>query len=215
MNFGTHFITKRFTKVSKDIARFGFVKSQSRSVDQIGVTKIPGLRSRRLAIPREEYFSFNEIEDDSRIQISGFHMAKGAMNWMRGLQRNNLLSSWEKFEEEMGERFGSFVFEDKSQEFSHIQQTSTVEAYLERFEELLSDVTGQSKASLVSFFVGDLKPYLRSEINIARPDSLHQAFSLAKIYEAQRGRNKFHTSNVITESLIKTPTTGPKGLSMV
>lgn len=142
-------------------------------------------------------------------------MAKGAMNWMRGLQRNNLLSSWEKFEEEMGERFGSFVFEDKSQEFSHIQQTSTVEAYLERFEELLSDVTGQSKASLVSFFVGDLKPYLRSEINIARPDSLHQAFSLAKIYEAQRGRNKFHTSNVITESLIKTPTTGPKGLSMV
>lgn len=103
------------------------------------------------------------------------------------------------------------MFEDKLQELSHIQQTSSVAAYLERFEELLNDVTGQSEASLISFFVGGLKPNLCSEINIARPDSLRQAFFLAKVYEAQRGQNKFHIATDITEPLIKTPPTGSKG----
>lgn len=31
----------------------------------------------------EEYFNFHEVGDDSRIQIAGFHMTKGALNWMR------------------------------------------------------------------------------------------------------------------------------------
>lgn len=58
--------------------------------------------------------------------------------------------------------------------------------YLERFEELLNDIGGQSEASLISFFIGRLKLELKSELNIIKPTSLHKAFSPAKVYEAQR-----------------------------
>lgn len=92
---------------------------------------------------------------------------------MRGLRRNNLLSSWEKFKADLREIFGGSMFKDKFQELSHIQQSSTVVVYLERFEELLNDVIGQFEISLISFFLRGLKPDIRSEINIARTDSLH------------------------------------------
>lgn len=99
-------------------------------------------------------------------------MTKGVLNWMRGIRRNNLLSNWDKFKEDLRERFRGFVIEDKLQELLHIQQTSSVAAYLERFAELLYDVTGQSKASLISFFIGGLKPELRRKFNISIPASL-------------------------------------------
>lgn len=51
-------------------------------------------------------------------------------------------------------------------------------AYLERFEELLNEVGGQSEASLISFFIGGLKPKLKCELNICQPTSLWKAFSL-------------------------------------
>lgn len=82
----------------------------------------------------EEYFAFRNIADDSRIQIAGFNMTKGALAWFRGLRRNNLLTSWECFKDDLRERFRDSVFDDKLEELSHLQQTSTVSHYLEQFE---------------------------------------------------------------------------------
>lgn len=61
----------------------------------------------------EEYFIFHSIMDDSRIQIAGFHMTKAALGWMRGLRQNKLLSTWDKFKEDLRERFGGSVYVDK------------------------------------------------------------------------------------------------------
>lgn len=120
----------------------------------------------------EEYFTFHGIVDDSRIQIVGFHMTKGALGWMRGLRRNNLLSTWERFTEDLCERFRGSVYVDKLQELSRLQQTSSVVVYLEQFEELLNGVTDQSEAALISFFIGGLKPELKRELKITEPTSL-------------------------------------------
>lgn len=64
----------------------------------------------------EEYFQFHGIADDSKIQIAGFHMIKGALAWIRGLRRNKLLSTWKKFEEDLREQFSGSTFEEKLQE---------------------------------------------------------------------------------------------------
>lgn len=69
-------------------------------------------------------------------------MTKGALSWMRSLRGNQLLSTWDRFKEDLREQFGGSVFEDRLQELSHIQQTSSVAAYLEKFEEMLNDVGG-------------------------------------------------------------------------
>lgn len=47
-------------------------------------------------------------------------MTKGALAWMCGMQRNNLLSSWECFKEDLHECFGDSVFDDKLKELSRL-----------------------------------------------------------------------------------------------
>lgn len=95
--------------------------------------------------------------------------------------------------------------EDKLQELSHIQQTASVAAYLERFEELLNEVSDQLEATLIRFFIGGLKWELKNELNIIKPTTLRRAFTLAKVYEAQRDRNRFTENMENTEPIIKIP----------
>lgn len=91
-------------------------------------------------------------------------------------------------------------------------------SYLEQFETLLNEVSHQSEASLINFFVGGLKPELRSELKVSQPMSLRKAFSLARLYEAQLGFQNgvggpHHSPN--REPLIKTPPLGPTQLPIV
>lgn len=124
----------------------------------------------------EEYFTFHGIFDDSKSQIAGFHITRGALAWIRGLRRNNLLTTWERFKEDMRERFGGNAFEDKLQELCKIRQIASVANYLEKFEELLNEVTRQSEASLISFFISGLKPELKSELNLANQQHSDEHF---------------------------------------
>lgn len=140
---------------------------------------------------------------------------EGWAGWIRGLRRNNLLTTWDKFKEDLRERFGKTELGDKFQELSHIQQTTSVATYLERFEELLNEVSGQSESTLISFFIGGLKLELRNELDIIKPTLLRRAFALVKVYEPQRGGERVGTKSPITEPLIKNPPALPKGVPIV
>lgn len=80
-------------------------------------------------------------------------MTKEALSWIRGLRRNNLLTTWEKFAEDLKERFGESAFDDKLEELSRLVQTSTMAEYMGRFEALLNEVEGQNEESLISYFI--------------------------------------------------------------
>lgn len=49
---------------------------------------------------------------------------------------------------------------------------------------MLNEVSHQSEASLISFFVGGLKLELRSELKVGRPTTLCREFSMQKLYES-------------------------------
>lgn len=66
----------------------------------------------------EAYFQYHGIADDTRLQIANFHMSKEALSWIRGLQRNNLLTTWEKFTTDLKERFDVSDYEDKLEELA-------------------------------------------------------------------------------------------------
>lgn len=114
----------------------------------------------------EEYFAFHSIGDGAKIQIAALHMTKDALAWIHGLCRNKLLSTWEKFMDDLRERFGVFAFEDRLEDLSRLQQTGTVAAYMAQFENLLNEVEGQNKESLITFFIRGLKPDIRSQLKI-------------------------------------------------
>lgn len=69
-----------------------------------------------------------------------------------------------------------------------MQQTASLEVYLDKFEDLLNDIDEQSEGTLITFFVGGLKPELKNELKILKPTSLRQAFSAAKMFDVHPSR---------------------------
>lgn len=132
-----------------------------------------------------EYFEYHGITEESKVRITGLHMKGATLDWIRRLKKNNMLSSWEKLLDELRERFGESEYEDSLAVLTRLQQTSTVAVYIVLFEKILNEISGQTKKSL-TFFVAGLREDLRSDLKIMRPSSLKQAFSLAKMYEANR-----------------------------
>lgn len=66
---------------------------------------------------------------------------------------------------------------------------ASVGHYLSQFEELMNEVEGQSEHLLISFFTRGIILDLKNELRIRRPDSLWEAFSLAKIYESNQNKS--------------------------
>lgn len=158
------------------------------------------------------YFLYHGIADEARLQIADFHMSKEALGWIRGLKTNGLLTTWERFVEDLKERFGASVFEDKLEELSRLQQTTSVAEYMARFEALLNDVSGQSEETLLTIFIGGLKQEIKNQLKINRPTTLRKALATTKVHEANKGYkyNKYGGTQLYpkSEPLLKTPPAG-------
>lgn len=68
-------------------------------------------------------------------------MEKAALEWLRGMKKNQRLSTWGQFKLDLRKRFEASKFEDKLWELSRLQQTSSVAIYLNRFDELANEVS--------------------------------------------------------------------------
>lgn len=77
-----------------------------------------------------------------------------------------------------------------------------------KFESLLNKVKGQSKEALITFFIGDLKSEIRSQLKIARPTTLRKDLAMAKIYESNRVGKTWKNFSAKTKPINKTPPAG-------
>lgn len=69
----------------------------------------------------EEYFEYHDIKDGSKVRIARLHMEGAALDWVRRLKKNNMLSTWEKLLEELLERFGDSKYEDSLAVLTRLQ----------------------------------------------------------------------------------------------
>ncbi|GJU01812.1 hypothetical protein Tco_1112150 [Tanacetum coccineum] len=70
-------------------------------------------------------------------------------------------------------------------ELSKLLQMGTMAEYQDEFEKLINRVTRISESLLTSFYISGLKLTLSIELLRARPTTLREAFSLARIIEAR------------------------------
>lgn len=86
-----------------------------------------------------------------------------------------------------------------------------------QFESLLNEVEGQTEDTLITFFIGGLKPKIKSQLKITRPTTLRKALATPKIYEANCGYKpwKNFSVNVKIEPFIKTPSAGASEVPIV
>nr|GMC75336.1 Transposon Ty3-G Gag-Pol polyprotein [Ipomoea batatas] len=134
-----------------------------------GVQHTSKLGSMRLDIPK----------------FDGFCLEGDASEWYRWMKRNRIVHGWHDFLENIEQRFGSSQYEDPLAELAKLIQTGDVMEFQARFEKLMNRVTSVSKNQLVSYIIGGLKPNLKRELLMARPDTVAATFKLAKAHETR------------------------------
>lgn len=184
---------------------------------KLGLPRFTGEDPQGWLYQAEEYFAFHSIGEGAKIHIEALHMSKDALVWIRGLRRNNLISTWAKFTEDLSERFGGSAFDDKLEELSRLQQTGTVAAYMAQFENLLNEVEGQTKEALITFFIGGLKLEIKNQLKIMRPTSLWKALETTKVYKANKRSKTWKNFPPInrSEPILKTPPAGGPAVPIV
>lgn len=71
----------------------------------------------------KEYFECHGISEASMVRIAGLHMEGAALDWIRRLKKNGMLTSWEPLKAEIRERFGDSEYEDSLAILTRLQQT--------------------------------------------------------------------------------------------
>lgn len=133
----------------------------------------------------EEYFGLHETTPDQRLRIVAFHLEGDAAVWFLGMRRNNLITTWDNFITSVRNRFGPSKLEDPLDDLSKLIQRGKVADYQSAFEKLMNPVTDViSESLLISIYISGLKPSLQRQLLISRPETLGEAFSLARVYEA-------------------------------
>ncbi|GJS47937.1 retrotransposon-related protein [Tanacetum coccineum] len=118
-------------------------------------------------------------------QVVGFNLDGNDTAGFRWITRNKLVASWDGFLDSVRNRFGPSKYEDPQGVLSKLLQLGTVAQYQSEFEKLMNRVTDISENLLISFYISGLKPTIQRELLIAKPTTLGDAFSLARITEAR------------------------------
>lgn len=79
-------------------------------------------------------------------------------------------------------RFSDALLEDAMEDLTSLMQTGSLRDYCRQFDALLNKVTIYEEYA-VSIFLKGLKTELRCPVNMFRPKTLHDAYSLARLQE--------------------------------
>lgn len=110
-----------------------------------------------------------------------------ATRWLEFVHRRVPNVTWDEFCRLLQSRFGRNLHQSILRKFFSIQQTSTVEDYVDRFSELFDQLAAYEQSpntvNYVTHFMEGLKPAVRLAVGIQQPTNLDTAYQLALLHE--------------------------------
>lgn len=133
----------------------------------------------------DQFFEVDETPSFAKVKIAAIHLQGKALRWHQTYMKYRItgdVPSWEEYVRALNDRFGSMLYEDPMSELVNLKQTSSVQNYLDQFDELLNCVSLPQNHAM-SCFLGGLKPEISLGVRMFKPDSLQEAVRLARLQE--------------------------------
>ena len=92
--------------------------------------------------------------------------------------------TWEEFKSALVRRFGPTALEDANIAIKLLQQTGSVSTYQAAFEDLQSRIPTCPEPLLIGLYVGGLQRRILLQVQVWKPQSLQDAYALARHFEA-------------------------------
>jgi hypothetical protein len=142
----------------------------------------------RLWISRcENYFDMYEVESYRWIQIASMYLTDAAARWFQSVHHRLKSASWHEFATLLLERFGREQKELLIRQLFHIKQSGTVAEYVEKFAELVDQLTAYGHVIEPVYhamrFVDGLRDDIRALVSLHRPLDFDTVASLALLQE--------------------------------
>ncbi|XP_071904064.1 uncharacterized protein [Coffea arabica] len=136
----------------------------------------------------QKYFHTFHIPDSQKMDMVEIFLEGKADIWYQGFKISRGVTNWENFTVELIKRFGNVKQLDPVEEFSKLQQTSTVKTYQEKFEELMVEVAivvpSLPESFYISCFLSGLNDEIRSMVKMHDIGSLSEVFKKPKLQES-------------------------------
>ncbi|VFR00859.1 unnamed protein product [Cuscuta campestris] len=128
----------------------------------------------------QTYFDYFLTPEGERLQLVAMLIDYPASDWFRYYQTNNCGTSWEAFLIAVRQRFDPDYYENYIGSLSKLHQTTSVLAYQSAFETILNKIAGVPEPTLIAMYVLGLRQPVQREVNLRNPQTLQEAFGLAR-----------------------------------
>ncbi|KAL2232925.1 UNVERIFIED_CONTAM: hypothetical protein Sindi_1472500 [Sesamum indicum] len=133
------------------------------------------------------YFQLIPIPEDQRVPMASIYLQGRAELWYQGYVEKKEFRSWDDFVVNVLGRFEALNYAKVTTEFNKLHHETTVDAYLERFEELKDQMVifnrNLDEEFFMMKFISGLKDEVKLYVTNCEPTSLFQAINLARNQE--------------------------------
>ena len=141
----------------------------------------------------DTYLQFNHLEDQQHQLLLAISCLRDhALTWYRSLQEHP--ADWPTLAHLMRQSFLD-VDEQRQlrQELRRLKQTTSVQAYVHAFRQLMVRIDDMSVLDRIEAFINGLKPKTCREVSFHAPDALEDAYRLALRYDRNYQASAFST----------------------
>lgn len=138
----------------------------------------------------------DETPDNAKVALASLHFKGRALQWHQGFMKTRITRdwpSWGEYVRALFSQFGTALYDDPMGDLKDLIQTSSVQNYVDVFDELLIRVDLNDEY-IVCCFVRGLKPGIGLPIKMFQPRTLEKAIGLARIQEQTLSPHKQPTT---------------------
>lgn len=134
-----------------------------------------------------KYFTLCKIVDDQKVDLASLYMIDKAEVWVSNYLSVRRHVEWSEFVIDLSARFKDDLTSNVVEKFNRLQQTSTIENYIDEFDNLRS-LLEQSNHVLpdtyvLESFVGGLRPAVKPFVKAFNPVNVTDAIKYARLQE--------------------------------
>ncbi|CAH9082507.1 unnamed protein product [Cuscuta epithymum] len=132
------------------------------------------------------YFTLCQTPEEQQVDIAALNMSGKGEIWVTSYLVDRIGVDWQEFEADLYARFKDDSEKDVVERFYRCQQKSSIDAYIDEFEELKSIIKRTHpfpEKYFLDCFIGGLKASLKSFVKVLKPSTMAEAIEFARSQE--------------------------------
>ncbi len=134
----------------------------------------------------EQFFKLYQIPEEHWVEVATMHFTGKAHKWKEGYMVDKPELEWAELAEAVCRRFDGASMKKLVRKFNKLEQTSSVENYQEKFEDLRVRMLYLnptfSEEHFIQSYISGLKEEIIPFIDISNPTTLEEVYEHAKLH---------------------------------